>query len=157
MVSWNPLCAHNRQSKATEYTHPNSLTSPWQCLDIQSRWSHCVALWGCPAEAAWTGSYVLHCHIPSDPERPMCRHLSGSLCCPSPPWNYYICFCYLPISNKVKVKVKESHYRPRQAPSIPGDLGSQISKQSAREGGKVVSPLHQLPLSLGNIPGTHFC
>jgi len=25
------------------------------------------------------------------------------------------------------------------------------------EGGKVVSPMHRLPLPPGNIPGTHFC
>src|SRR5215469_11764663 len=36
-------------------------------------------------------------------------------------------------------------------------LGSQILKQSAHEGGKVVSPTHRPPLPPGNIPGTHFC
>jgi hypothetical protein len=30
-------------------------------------------------------------------------------------------------------------------------------RQSAHEGGKVVSPTHRPPLSQGNIPGTHFC
>ena len=35
--------------------------------------------------------------------------------------------------------------------------GSQISRQSAREEGKVVSPTHRPPLPPGNIPGTHFC
>jgi hypothetical protein len=30
-------------------------------------------------------------------------------------------------------------------------------RQSAHEGGKVVSPTHQPPLPPGNIPGTHFC
>jgi hypothetical protein len=33
---------------------------------------------------------------------------------------------------------------------------SQISKQSAHGGGKVVSPTHRPPLPPGNIPGTHF-
>ena len=33
----------------------------------------------------------------------------------------------------------------------------QIPRQSAHEGGKVVSPMHQPPLPPGNIPGTHFC
>jgi len=38
-----------------------------------------------------------------------------------------------------------------------GPEGSQISRQSAHEGGKVVSPTHRPPLPPGNIPGTHFC
>ena len=34
---------------------------------------------------------------------------------------------------------------------------SRISRQSAHEGDKVVSPTHRPPLPLGNIPDTHFC
>jgi hypothetical protein len=55
------------------------------------------------------------------------------------------------------VKVKQSHYGPGQAQRVPELRGSQISRQSAHEGGKVVSPTHRTPLYPKNIPGTHFC
>jgi hypothetical protein len=46
---------------------------------------------------------------------------------------------------------------PLQDQTVPGGWGSQISRQSAHEGGKVANPTHRPPLPPGNITGTHFC
>jgi hypothetical protein len=48
-----------------------------------------------------------------------------------------------------------SLYGPGQAKELEGVEVPRISRQSANEGGKTVSPTHWLPLLPGDIPDTH--
>jgi hypothetical protein len=49
------------------------------------------------------------------------------------------------------VKVKQFHHRPWQALRVPGGWGSQILSQLAHEGGRVVIPTHQIPVTPSGI------
>ena len=61
-------------------------------------------------------------------------------------FSFYGCIIFTISMAITKQKIKQSHYRPGQALRVPGGSGSQISRQSAHEGDKVVSLTHRLTL-----------
>jgi hypothetical protein len=57
----------------------------------------------------------------------------------------------------VKVKVKQSRYRPGVAQEGSRKLRFPGYMTTTQDGGKFVSLTHRPPLPPGNAPGTHFC
>ena len=57
-----------------------------------------------------------------------------------------IAYSFSVFCSKKSVPLQKGKALPLQALMVPGGWGFQISRQSAREGGKVVSPTHRLPL-----------
>jgi hypothetical protein len=57
----------------------------------------------------------------------------------------------------VKVKVKQSRYRPGVAQRGSWKLRFPGYMTTAQDGGKVVSLTHRPPLTPENVPGNHFC
>jgi hypothetical protein len=60
-------------------------------------------------------------------------------------WTFAVKIRFVSCGNNSRQK-KHSHYRPGLAQRVTGVWGSKISRQSAYEGGKVVSPTHRPPL-----------
>ena len=63
--------------------------------------------------------------------------------CSSVKYKWHIMKC----PRKYMLKVKQSLNMPGQALRVTGSWGSQISRKSAYDGGKVINPTHRPPLS----------
>jgi hypothetical protein len=62
-----------------------------------------------------------------------------------------------PQTKPIKCTVKAIPLEDWTGPEGSKILRLQILRESAHEGGKVVSPMHRPPLSPRNMPGTHYC
>jgi hypothetical protein len=124
---WPPTWLHEENNRTVFETKENIRKTPCQAV---AYWPCCMAL------------YALSC---------------SSLESPLQNWNvfkvtdfYQILdwlkfswFTKIRIIYSSKVKIKQFRYRSWQVHRVPAGWGSQISRQSAQEGGKVVSPTHR--------------
>ena len=60
-------------------------------------------------------------------------------------------------SLRVKLKVKQSHFRPGQTLRFPGIWYSYTARQTPNESGKIYQPYTLAAIIPGNIHGTNFC
>jgi len=115
---------------------------PAPCLAVWKTW------WQLESRRCWNRARSLTCFT--------LFFLPGRAKDLSTPRCICVCVCiYIYIYREREIK--QSHYRPGEALRIPGDSGSQITRQSAHEGGKVVSLTHRPLLPSGVTSGTHFC
>jgi hypothetical protein len=71
--------------------------------------------------------------------------------------NTFKIFASTPLSKVYNyLKIQQALYNPGQELNVPGDRDYQISKQSAHEGGKVVSPTQRPPLPPRKYPWYSF-
>jgi len=68
--------------------------------------------------------------------------------------NEYVVFCF---GQQLFVKGTAIPLQAWAVSEFCRRLRLPISRKSAHEGGKVVSPTHRPPLPPGNTAGTHFC
>jgi hypothetical protein len=141
-LSWNGACNKKRQFPTASFLFRNFM-SPYQTFEVtsvtlaqQSVRSKNTVLMGAATELHFSERYnksITHgvprlAHI-------VCSEVARNQF--FKPWAVYVLYT---------VNVKQSHYRPAHVLGVPEGWGSQISRQSPHEGGKVVSPTHRPPL-----------
>jgi hypothetical protein len=82
-------------------------------------------------QAVWTTLYVVFQWVCFSVCRPVIKCFFEKLCFVYVLWNIFL-ETLLPAIKKIKINVKQSHYRPGQALRVPEGWGSQILRQVVR-------------------------